>query len=372
MLLSLAAAGCNHPADGAAAATAAATLDSPAAAAARADAWRRTHVWSAPAVPISQANLADNPPAPEAFRATDDVSCRFVRDDVGGTTPKFNCALPSGEIVKIKYGQGNPELHAEVAATRLLAALGFGADRMFLIRAVKCAGCPRFPFQALRCFQATGLESACFPGGIDEDRVVTFAPAVVERRLPGTVIEAPAVTGWAWYELPAIDAAAGGASRAELDALRLVAMMLAHWDNKSENQRLICLPGGVRTDGTCATPFALIQDVGASFGPIKLDLHNWRTATVWADARRCTVSMKHLPWGGGTFPDSRISEEGRLFFLRLVEQLSEAQLDALFASSGVTGHDQIAADARDPRAWTNAFMAKVQAIREAGPCPPLS
>jgi hypothetical protein len=368
LLLSLAAPACERS-GGTTASASSGAPDADRRAELRTDALRRAKVWSPPATPISDANLAENPPVPGGFAATADVSCRFTLEAVGGTTPKFNCELPGGDVVKVKYGPGNPELHAEVAATRLLAALGFGADRMFLVRSVRCAGCPRFPFQTLQCVQKTGWKSACVPGGLDYSRVIDIAPAVIERRMPGTTIEAPPISGWAWYELPAIDPAAGGAQRAEVDALRLMAVMISHWDNKSENQRLVCLPGGERPDGSCASPFALMQDLGGSFGPIKVDLRNWRAAPVWADARRCTVSMKHLPWGGATFPDARISESGRRHFLSLVEQLSEAQLHALFQSSGVTGYDQIASDARDASAWARVFLAKVNAVRAGGPCP---
>ena len=61
----------------------------------------------------------------------------------------------NGEIVKIKYGRSNPEVYTEVAATRLLAALGFPADRMFVINRVRCFGCPPDPFPALECVNAT-------------------------------------------------------------------------------------------------------------------------------------------------------------------------------------------------------------------------
>ena len=42
------------------------------------------------------------------------------------------------------------------------------------------------------------------------------------------------------------NAASRCSHRADLDALRLLARVLAHWDNKSENQRLVCLDGPPR------------------------------------------------------------------------------------------------------------------------------
>ena len=90
-----------------------------------------------------------------------------------------------------------------------------------------------------------------------------------------------------------IDPARGGSPRAEVDALRLLAVVLAHWDNKSANQRLICLPGGDRPDGGCTTPLAMMQDLGATFGPAKVDLHNWRRMRrCGRTAQRARVSME--------------------------------------------------------------------------------
>jgi hypothetical protein len=334
----------------------------------RAAALRGARVWRSPDVPIPQANLKDNVPGADGFAAGSEVQCHLVLEPVGGTTPKFNCELPGKDVVKVKYGTRNPELHAEVAATRLLRALGFGADRMYLVKKVRCAGCPPFPFEALKCLSETGLRTPCFGGGLDYDRHTELEPAVVERRFPGDRIEASPDQGWAWYELDQVDPAHGGSPQADVDALRLTAVLLAHWDNKAENQRLVCLPGGRRADGACGTPFALIQDAGGTFGPDKIDLRNWRATPIWTDRATCTVSMKHLPFGGATFPERRISEAGRQKLLGLLEQLSERQVVDLFTGSGVTAYNHLDAAGRDPMAWTAAFLDKVRQIREGGPC----
>lgn len=329
-------------------------------------------LWQQPPVPVTEANLANNPPGPGGFSEADDLSCRFVLDKISGLTPKFYCQTPGGEILKVKYGRANGEVFAEVAATRLLSALGFAADRMYVVRKVRCFGCPPFPFQALRCLERFGVRSACLPGGIDYDKATEFDPAVVERRMEGVRIEAVPDQGWAWYELDRIDPAKGGSSRAEVDALRLLAVLLAHWDNKAENQRLICPPGAQVADGTCTAPVAVVQDVGATFGPKKVDLHNWRSTPMWADARACRVSMKNLPFGGATFPDRQISEEGRRMLLGMLEQLSERQLTDLFTHSRVIEHDGLSAEGRGAGAWVKAFQDKVRQTREGGPCPPAS
>jgi hypothetical protein len=330
---------------------------------------RSARVWRSPSISISKVKFTENTPGPGSFSTAEDVSCRFLAEPVGGTTPKFNCERPGGDVVKVKYGTANPELEAEVAASRLLMALGFGADRMHVVKSVRCFGCPAFPFQALRCLADTGLATACFPGGLDYTDAVPFDPAVIERRLEGKRIEAVDDQGWAWYELDRIDPKHGGSPRAEVDALRLMAVFLAHWDNKAENQQLVCLSGGERADGSCATPFAAIQDLGATFGPYKLDLRNWRATPVWTDPRACSVSMKALPFGGATFPDALISEDGRRLLLSLLEQLSDTQIRDLFTASRVTTFDALSAESRSPDAWLAAFRDKIRQIREGGPCP---
>ncbi len=332
----------------------------------RDDGFVRAQVWSEPATPIPQFDFSANPPG--GFAVSEEVSCRFVVQKLSGRTQKFHCQLPDGRIVKVKYGAENAELQAEVAGTRLLRALGFSADDMFVVRAVRCDGCPPFPFHSLKCNERLNLPSLCFGGPLAPDGEKTFAAAVIERRIQGTIVEGYEDQGWSWFELGRIDASKGGATRAELDAFRLMAMLLAHWDNKGPNQRLICPEGRERPGGGCAAPVAMIQDLGATFGPVRVDLPSWRATPIWRDRQTCTISMRTLPYAGATFPDVQISEAGRLMLLKLLEQLSPSQLRALFVASRMTTFDQVAAESRNPDAWVHAFEDKVREIGAAGPC----
>ena len=333
----------------------------------REEAFSRARVWSNPEIPIAHFDFAANPP--RGFQISDDVSCRFVIQKLSGRTQKFHCQMPDGRIFKVKYGAQNAELQAEVAGTRLLRALGFSADDMFVVHAVRCDGCPRFPFHSLRCNETLALPALCFGGPLAADGVRTFTSAVIERRFEGTVIEGFEDQGWNWYELNRIDASRGGATRAEVDAFRLLAVVLAHWDNKAANQRLICPTGRELPDGQCAGPVAMIQDLGATFGPIRVDLPSWRATPVWRDRAACTISMRALPYDGATFPDVSVSDAGRLMIVRLLEQLSHHQLRDLFKASRITSYDGIDGEGRDPDAWARVFEDKVRQLREGGPCP---
>ena len=103
------------------------------------------------------------------------------------------------------------------------------------VHSVRCRGCPPLPQQALQCLEKGEPATVCLQGAApDRDRHVQ--QAVIERPLEGEKIEATKDQGWSWYELEKIDPKAGGSSRAEVDALRLMAILLAHWDNKGRTR----------------------------------------------------------------------------------------------------------------------------------------
>ena len=322
------------------------------AAALRDDALARARVWSRPAEPVEQADLLHNPPG--GYREADEITCRFLPRPSQGRTPKFQCVRAGGEVIKVKYGRENNERLAEVAGSRLGLALGFGADHMSVVRRVTCWGCPRYPYPRF-----AWLDSLL----ADFSRASEFEYPVLERPFPGLEIETPVVEGWAWNEIERVDAARGGSSRAEVDALRLFAVFLNHWDNKAPNQRLTCRSGGGGTDGACAEPFALIHDYGATFGPRRAALEAWQGRPVWLDAASCTVSMRGLPYDGGTFPDHRISEEGRAFLAERLGGVRTEQVRDLFVGArfGERGSATV-------EAWVRAFEDRVRQIVEREPC----
>jgi hypothetical protein len=232
---------------------------------------------------------------------------------------------------------------------------------MFLVPRVRCYGCPRFPFYVT--WLLDHLHARAFAARhLADDRYTDFEWAAVERRFEGASIETPETKGWAWWELDQIDPASG-ARRAELDGLRIMAMFLAHWDNKAANQRLACLDSPGPRPEPCRHPFALIQDLGATFGPNKVDLPHWKATPIWADAHRCTVSMKAMPYDGGTFPDVQITEGGRQLIARHLAALDDQQIVSMFSTL------RFGESGADASAWAQAFREKVRQITEAGPCP---
>jgi hypothetical protein len=324
----------------------------------RDDALVRARVWQEPETPIGEADLRSR----EAGTLTygDRIDCRYQLKLSTGITPKFHCVLADGRLIKVKYGRLNAEPRAERAATRLLSTLGFGADRMHFVKRVRCKGCPTYPHP-----RWGPLNSLFARKGDTTD----FTDVAVEEPMPGRAIEAGEKQGWAWDEMDQVDPARGGASLAELDAFRLMAVFLADWDNKAVNQALICLPGGDRPDGGCDTPFAYLQDVGATFGPKGLNLEAWRATPIWADPSTCRVSMKSLPYQGATFRDRTISEAGRRLLSDELKQLRRQQVRDLFVASDFTEFAKSTEAGRDAESWVTAFEDKVRQIADRPACP---
>ena len=273
--------------------------------------------------------------------------------------------------MKVKYGRDNAEIYAEVAATRLLNALGFPADRSYVIKRIRCYGCSDDPYRGIQCLNDGGEFDACFRN-LDYTAYHDFDYAVIERSVKGKRIETENTSGWTWFELAKIDPAAGGASRAQVDALRLLAIFLGHWDNKNKNQRLLCLDQSDAEAG-CRRPVAMVQDLGATFGPLeaptKIDLDTWAKTPIWSDAATCTVSMRNWPRGGAGFPDTRISEEGRQFLGTRLRKLSERQIRDLFEGARFARYPGESARGNNVDQWVRAFEEKVRAIVDRAPCP---
>jgi len=328
----------------------------------RIDALSRAAVWTAPP-PIARAQLGADPNQPK------EITCTFEITQLGGTAPKFDCKNDNGDRLRIKYGR-TPEVPSEVASAKLLHTLGFGADNVMLVDKVRCYGCPAEPFTTMKALGFAGAQKI-YEKVMDPKDYQDFEWAAVERKHYGRAIETEEVEGWAFFEADLIDAKKGGAPRAHVDALRLLAVFLSHWDNKSENQRLMCLsekdwPEG----GKCARPFAMLQDVGSAWGPRKMDLPEWEKAPLWSDRASCTASMDHLPYHGATFSPVKITDAGRTHLGGLLSQLSDQQIEDMFRAARFdrpTG--MLALHSTPISEWVRVFKAKVKQVTDGPSCP---
>ena len=153
---------------------------------------------------------------------------------LSGMTPKFECDLGKNDMVKVKYGEKNGEVYAEVAASRLLWALGFQADVMY----PDSRHLPPLSGRSL-CGEQFRLAARQSEG---TSSTKEFDPAVIERE-SGSAIEVPGYEGWALPELDKISPSAGGATRAQIDAFKLLAVFIQHSDSKPGQQEIVCQEG---------------------------------------------------------------------------------------------------------------------------------
>jgi hypothetical protein len=314
---------------------------------ARLAAIRRAQVWSP--TDVSAMDVKAGPPGPASYAPDATVECEYRDKKLTGKSPKFICAIEPALEIKVKYGADNGEVYAEVAATRLLWALGFPADAMYPVR-VDCHGCPA----DLR------------PGGDGQGDHLLFNPAAIERRMSGTSIEVSSESGWAWPELDLVDPAAGGAPLAQRDALKLLAVLIQHSDSKPEQQRIVC-PGEQNGESgeVCEEPVMMVNDLGQTFGRANafnrnslssVNFERWSRTAVWTSAQGCIGNLPRSHTG--TLDNPRIGDAGRRFLADLLVQLSDMQLRDLFEVARFPQRKTGGVHAATASEWVDAFKRK--------------
>jgi hypothetical protein len=298
-------------------------------------------------VDVPSMDMRMGPTGAKGFAPGAEVTCDYDEEKLTGT-PKFNCVIPPGDKIRVKYGARNGEVNAEVAATRLLWALGFGADPVYPATVI-CRGCPENPIIDHK--KAEGSRR--------------FTPAAIERKMPGDEMQLFKNSGWSWVELTFVDQAVGGAPVEQRDALKLLAAFIQHTDNKPQQQRLVCLDRAKglapAPDGSCLHPFMMINDVGKTFGTATMfnsddksavNFGEWSNTPVWKNETGCVAQLSKSMTGSLEHP--KISEAGRKFLAALLGQLSDRQLHDLF--------DVAQFAKRDPHTriedWVDAFKKK--------------
>jgi hypothetical protein len=338
---------------------------------------------------VADANILEGPTQKKKqfqLHFNDKLICDFAApgSQMGGKTPKFSCKITrvesadgtvqtstpemDEEPVKVKFGADDNEVYAEVAATRLMWALGYYADAWFPVR-VECHNCPENPV------------SGSGPTGTR-----MFDPATIVRKYPGNKMyeNGNEEQGWSWKELDT----ANGRPTYERDGLKLLGAFLQHSDNKPPQQRLSC--DKVKIDEstqpfttTCEKPVMMVQDVGATFGSggwftsngsAKMNLHNWSGKKLWnkvgteASPTHCQASLSKSLTAHDGLSDPLISEEGRRFDAGLMCQLSDHQVEELFKAARVAAMPQYhnpdgsfksgVEEASIVRQWVEAFKQK--------------
>jgi hypothetical protein len=326
------------------------------------------------------------------FQQDQTVECTFfdgfykeVADT--GKTDKFWCATddkdPLKTKIKIRYGEDNGEVFAEVIASRLFWALGFFADDVYPVH-VNCYNCPNEPWKFLNYLAFAKGESSQKRPPIDmrssqgrreaiekaiayvqddqrqrlargESYKTVYSPALTESKYNAEAIEpanARTAEGVGLDELAKIDATKGGSSKAEIDALKLLVAFVKHGDSKPSNQRLACPKDQIETLANgkvkCKQAHFVMHDLGATFGTgayeilgisagidqsSKMSYAAWKSLPVWKNKATCQAEIGDAL--NGTLKNPIISEAGRSFLANLISEITDQQIVDLFKAAKV-------------------------------------
>src|SRR5687767_1960457 len=150
----------------------------------------------------------------------------FIKENSGGTSPKFEVQDERGVVWKVKLGE---EAKSETAAARLLWAAGYIVDEDYYRASMQVAGLPRL---------SRGRE------------FVTGGETVTGARLERDTTDQSS-TPWSWYDNPFI-------GTREFNGLRVMMALLNNWDLKEVNN-------GATGSGGRAGQYG-VMDLGATFG----------------------------------------------------------------------------------------------------------
>jgi hypothetical protein len=353
---------------------------------------RRARVWEA--TDVSAKDLYNGPAGRLSFSVDEEVRCDFVPKPVSGWSKKFLCRLEDGTIVKVKYEEGGPykEVFGEVLGTRLFWALGFYADRTLPVH-VTCRGCPEHPYQFVDERKKPPVDDKHLIQSFPADAQLgtyRFDLAAIEEPIDAEKIEEKDKQGWAWKLLNQVDETQGGATRAEIDALKLLNAFVQNSDNKATQNTLACpraaLDIGSEGGVICRGPIMFVDDLGSVFGKggwyahrsSRVNYEAWKARSVWRDSTLCRARLTSLggPFRTDTLKDPVISEEGRALLAEQLAKLSDAQIADLFRAARVDRLPQKLDDgAHDMREvtiedWVELFKQKRSEITEHSACRP--
>jgi hypothetical protein len=191
----------------------------------------RAVIWH-PTIDVNQLNLVygaggkEDAPSPDA-------KYKFKKEDMEGTSPKFDVEDDKGIKWRVKLGQ---EPRAETAATRLLFAAGYFVDEDYYVDELHVEGLP--PLKRGQSF-------------ITPDGVVHGAR--LERRMK----EVKKLGTWDWFKNPFV-------GTKELNGLRIMRSLVNNWDLKTINDSIY----EVNDEAEYA-----VSDVGATFGKTGDPIH---------------------------------------------------------------------------------------------------
>ena len=223
-------------------------------------------------------------------------------DTAGGVQPKIDVRDATGRQWDVKFGE---EVHAEIAANRLVWALGYVAEEIYFV-----------PSGTI-----TGMKD---PGKMKEFIGPDGAFTTASFRLR-TESSKRAEERWTFEDNPFI-------RTRELSGLAILMTLLCNWDIQGTRNNRILLADG--------EAHYIVSDLGATFGKMgargnsksKWNLEDFRTEEFIEKVEDGQIDLDYEGHGG----IDKVAVEHARWFSRLASQLTDAQLRAAIKASGAT------------------------------------
>jgi len=231
---------------------------------------------------------------------------QFDKEDTTGTNPKIKVIDANGVKWNIKFDE---EVHAEVAASRLVWACGYMVEESYFIPSGKVNG-------------VTGLGRAAKFVGRDG----SFTSGMAEKR-PDDI--ARRRINWDWSKNPFV-------GTKELSGLAILNCLLSNWDAKTTNNNVL----GMYDDKGGVKDWYLVADWGGTFGKTggfmshtKWDLADYSKQQFIEGSKGSTVNFHY---SGKMSALRSISHDHARWFLGILGQLSDNQIRDAFRAGGAT------------------------------------
>jgi hypothetical protein len=232
----------------------------------------------------------------------------FVEEKTNGTQPKIVVTDSQGVTWDVKFG---PEAHAEVAASRLVHALGYFSEELYFVRSGQVGEVP-------------ALERAgghLGPAG-------RFLNARFSRRDPNVVVTEEE---WKFHENPFI-------GQRELSGLMILMTMINNWDIRgAANNQVVRV---VTPDGQQQRRY-LVSDLGGTFGRMGGPISNrskWKLEDYQEEGfiEKVEDGVVHLDYDGFDSRLDRVPLDHARWFASLIGQLTPEQVRHAFEAAGAT------------------------------------
>jgi hypothetical protein len=232
----------------------------------------------------------------------------FVKEDVSGTNPKVRVTDANGATWNVKFDE---EVHAEVAASRIVYAAGYMVEESYFIASGKIDG-------------VSGLGRAkkfVRPDG-------SFSAGMFERRPEDVTRRA---IPWEWTSNPF-------RGTKELSGLIILLAMLNNWDAKTTNNNVLGMYAG---DQSTVHDWYIVADWGGTFGKMggflshsKWDLKAYSSQAFIDGVSGNTLKLNYSGKLGSGL--AAVPLDHAKWFAGIIGQLTDQQLRDAFKAAGAT------------------------------------